>query len=132
MFVFGHKPVVFYQYAGSVPNSNSSLYNKDPQAAEAFWKVINNHKATYFCGHEHTYNISKPFSLNSYQVLVGAGGSPFQPTNPPSVISSDRMYSWATVVVYQSGKVVMNTWGFDDTITKRVVKLAAIRLSVFK
>jgi hypothetical protein len=132
MFVFGHKPVVFYQYAGSVPNSNSSLYNKDPQAAEAFWKVINNHKATYFCGHEHTYNISKPFSLNSYQVLVGAGGSPFQPTNPPSVISADRMYSWATVVVYQSGKVVMDTWGFDDTMSKRVVKLAAIRLSVFK
>jgi hypothetical protein len=60
--------------------------------------------------------------------LVGAGGSPFESSVATS-IPSDRMYSWATVQIYRSGKVVMDTWGFDDTMIKPVVKLESILLA---
>ncbi|WP_186801218.1 hypothetical protein, partial [Escherichia coli] len=46
-----------------------------------FWDVITAYQAIYFCGHEHIYNISQwqkdANSPTAYQVLVGAGGSPF-------------------------------------------------------
>ena len=90
--------------------------------------MINAHKATYFCGHEHEYNVSKPLGLNSYQVLVGTGGSPFDAATAP-VVKTDRMYAWATVQIYSSGKVVMNTYGFDDTLKNPVKKLATITLA---
>jgi hypothetical protein len=128
LFVFGHKPAIFYHYSGSAPSSTSSLNDKDAAAAVAFWNVINSHKATYFSGHEHTYNITKPFGLNSYQVLVGAGGSPFESSVPTSV-ATDRMYSWATVSIYKNGKVVLNTWGFDDTMINPIKKIQTIKLA---
>ena len=127
-FVFGHKSAYFYAYAGSAPSSTSSLDNKDSIAAATFWTTINNHKATCFCGHEHIYNVSRPSLLNSYQVLVGAGGSPFETSTATSVVN-DRMYSWATVKVYQSGKVVLNTYGFDPTMNHPIVKLETINLT---
>ena len=132
-FVFGHKPAYFYSYSTDPlqgPSSTSSLWNKDAVAGDAFWAVINNHKATYFSGHEHTYHVTKPLgsTSNSYQVLVGAGGSPFESSVATSV-PNDRMYSWATVKIYKSGKVLMETWGFDDTMTKPVVKLQSIKLA---
>ncbi len=129
-FVFGHKAAYFYAYTGSAASSTSSLNNKDAAAATAFWTTINNHKATYFCGHEHIYNVSRPSLLNSYQVLVGAGGSPFETSTATSVVN-DRMYSWATVKVFQSGAVQMDTWGFDPTMTNPVVKLETIQLTHF-
>ena len=76
-FVFGHKAAYFYPYTGSAASSTSSLNNKNSVAAAVFWTTINNHKATYFCGHEHIYNVSRPGLFNSYQVLVGAGGSKY-------------------------------------------------------
>ncbi len=124
IFVFGHKPAMFYVVGSVVASSTSSLNDKDAAAAVAFWNVINTHKATYFSGHEHTYNVSQPFGLNSYQVLVGAGGSPFE-TSTATLIPTDRMYSWATVKIYKSGKVLMETWGFDDTMINPLVKLAS-------
>ena len=132
-FVFGHKPAYFYSYSTDPlqgPSSTSSLWNKDAVAGDAFWAVINNHKATYFSGHEHTYHVTKPLgsTSNSYQVLVGAGGSPFE-SSIATLVPSDRMYSWATVKIYKSGKVLMETWGFDDTMTKPVVKLQSIKLA---
>ncbi|MCX7102843.1 MAG: metallophosphoesterase [Methylobacter sp.] len=129
-FVFGHKSAYFYAYTGSAPSSTSSLNDKDSVAAAAFWTTINNHKATYFCGHEHIYNVSKPSLLNSYQVLVGAGGSPFETSTATSVVN-DRMYSWATVKVFQSGNVQMDTWGFDPTLTNPIVKLETVQLTHF-
>jgi hypothetical protein len=127
IFVFGHKPAIFYNYVGSAASSTSSLNDKDPVAGAAFWTVIDNHKATYFSGHEHTYHVSQPYGKTAYQVLVGAGGSPFE-TSTPTLVNNDRMYSWATVQIYQSGKVMMNTWGFDPTMTNPVVKLESIQL----
>ena len=129
-FVFGHKSAYFYAYTGSAPSSTSSLNNKDSAAATLFWTTINNHKATYFCGHEHIYNVSRPSLLNSYQVLVGAGGSPFE-TSTATSVANDRMYSWATVKVFQSGAVQMDTWGFDPTMTNPIVKLETVQLTHF-
>ena len=129
-FVFGHKAAYFYPYTGSAASSTSSLNNKNSDAAAVFWTTINNHKATYFCGHEHIYNVSRPGLFNSYQVLVGAGGSPFE-TSVPTSVATDRMYSWATVKVYESGKVEMNTYGFDPTMTNPIVKLETVKLTHF-
>ena len=126
LFVFGHKPAFFYSYSGAAPSSTSSLQLADPGAADAFWTVIANHQATYFSGHEHIYDvesfISNAAKKSALQVIVGAGGSPFESSTPTSK-TTDRMYSWATVSIYKSGKVVMNTYGFDDTLTNPVTKL---------
>ena len=149
LFVFGHKPAFYYCYAGSAPTAGpSSLWLADNAAANAFWGVISKHNATYFSGHEHIYNVTQPApagqtatadncsGLNlvngspnaanaSYQVIVGAGGSPFDdlesPVNTPfpfplGTVKSDRMYSWATVSIHQSGTVTMNTYGFENII----------------
>ena len=127
-FVFGHKPAVFYLVGSVTASSTSSLNDKNAAAATAFWTTINSHKATYFSGHEHTYNVSKPFSGSSYQVIVGAGGSPFEsPTT--TLVANDRMYSWATIKVFQSGTVQMDTWGFDPTLTNPLVKLETVQLT---
>jgi Calcineurin-like phosphoesterase len=130
LFVFGHKPAVFYK-GGPLnapnPSKTASLNDTDPVAAAEFWNVIDHHKATYFCGHEHTYNVSRPFNAKSLQVLVGAAGSDFEWKSSP--VASDRMYSWATVKIFKSGKVVMNTYGFDDTIAHPVVNLETITLA---
>lgn len=131
IFVFGHKPAMFYNVGAVVASQTSSLNDKDAPAATAFWATINNHKATYFSGHEHTYKVSQPYGLSSYQVLVGAGGSPFEAaagTLAAPLVATDRMYSWATVKIFQSGKVQMDTYGFDDTMTNPIVKLATITL----
>lgn len=120
-FVFGHKPAFFYDLPGVAHTTASSLNDKNPAAAQAFWDVIVQYKATYFCGHEHSYNVKKINGITqptnfSYQVLVGTGGSPFESAvatgNP-----NDRMYAWARVAIHRSGRVSMTTYGFDDTQT---------------
>ncbi|WP_347989847.1 metallophosphoesterase [Methylomonas sp. AM2-LC] len=158
LFVFGHKPAYYYYYAGSnvagtglTTSSASSLFLTDATAANNFWKVIQKHNATYFCGHEHIYNVSQPTgndapntvnttpyagqTNNSYQIIVGAGGSPFDDllsttTHPETVgtapvaeetgsvtpVQSDRMYSWANVSVHADNSVTINTYGFDPTV----------------
>ena len=161
LFVFGHKPAFYYYYAGAnvagtgeTTSSSSSLYLADNTAGTNFWNVIMKHNATYFCGHEHIYNVSQPQNNAtptggpSYQVIVGAGGSPFddllsttspatpesvgvqttEPTGTVTALASDRMYSWATVSIHKSGAVVMNTYGFDTTLTNPIVNLGTFTL----
>ena len=130
LFVFGHKPAFFYKFTGSkTPDGTSSLYDKDPVAGNAFWNVINSHNATYFAGHEHIYHVTQPDGANTaYQVIVGAGGSPFEDANKTGMATTDRLYSWATVSIYKSGKVVLNTYGFDDTLINPIVKLETFTL----
>ena len=128
IFVFGHKPAYFYAYTGSAASSTSSLYNNNAAAGNAFWNIITQYNATYFSGHEHIYNVSQPNGGAAYQVIVGAGGSPFEDSKSTGTAPTDRLYSWATVSIYQSGKVVMNTWGFDATMTNPVVKLGTFTL----
>ncbi len=129
IFVFGHKPAYYYAFNGSSPSSTSSLNNKSASSASTFWNLITQYKATYFSGHEHIYNVSQPNGGASYQVIVGAGGSPFEDAAATGTAPTDRLYSWATVTIYQSGKVVLNTYGFAPTSNSPVSKLGTFTLT---
>lgn len=115
-FVFGHKPAFTYYYGTNTPaNPGVSGLDKIVANRDAFWKVIEQYGATYFCGHEHIFNMSQPTG-RSWQVLVGSGGSPFD-AKPGEVTlnpAADRSYAWATVAVHRSGKVVLSAYGFSD------------------
>ena len=127
MYVFGHKAAFYYSF-GNPPSTSAPLLNN----ADAFWNVITTYKATYFCGHEHIYNVNSFIGSNGkpgYQVLVGAGGSPFEAAKTLSGLkATDRMYSFAMVRVHKSGKAVLRTFGFDDTMTGALVPLEVINL----
>ncbi len=118
IFVFGHKPAYTYNYSTGTPVTGAGL---DATAAttlkrNAFWDVIEANNAIYFCGHEHIYNVSQPRG-GAYQVIVGAGGSPFDlkvSGGPSANPATDRSYSWATVKVHADGSVDMLTYGFDE------------------
>ena len=123
-FVFGHKPAYTYAYLSGSATGAAGL-DKSPGTVtlrDAFWNVIEQYGATYFCGHEHIFNMMQP-RLNdptpgsAYQVLVGSGGSPFDAKATDTTISpaTDRSYAWATVSVHQSGKVDINAFGFSNT-----------------
>lgn len=117
-FVFGHKPAYTYAYAAGVAGSGLDATATTTVKRDAFWSVIEQYHATYFCGHMHTYHVSQPLG-GSYQVIVGSGGSPFDPsaaqatagllTNP----ATDRDYAWATVKVHADGGVDLLTYGFN-------------------
>jgi len=119
-FVFGHKPAFTYSYGvtNPLPTKPSGLDN-DIASRDAFWNVIEQYQATYFCGHEHIYHVEQPTVAQggkAWQVLVGSGGSPFEaiPTDFTLNPATDRAYAWATVKVYASGKVGITVLGFDD------------------
>jgi len=114
-FVFGHKPAYSYVYtpkdaAAPKPAGLDVL----PASRDALWDLIERFGATYFCGHEHAYEVSQPRG-RAWQVLVGSGGSPWdaQPGEATRHPETDRSYIWATVSIHQSGKVVLDTYGFD-------------------
>jgi hypothetical protein len=76
--------------------------------------VIEQYKATYFCGHEHIFNMAQPTG-GAWQILVGSGGSPFEAAPTDATLSpTDRYYAWATVQIFRSGKVRITAYGFDD------------------
>ena len=120
-FVFGHKPAYTYYYGLTVtatatnilPATPSGLDN-DLASRDLFWNVIEQNGATYVCGHEHIFNLSR--HGKSWQILVGSGGSPFEaaPTDTTLNPQTDRTYAWATISIYKSGKVRLNAYGFDD------------------
>ncbi len=109
MFVFAHRPVFTYKYTESVTPGG---LDTNMTHANAVWDIIEKYHATYFCGHEHIYNVSQP-RKNAYQVIVGSGGSPFEATTPTGK-RTDQMYAWANVDVFESGKVKITIHGFDD------------------
>jgi hypothetical protein len=117
-FVFGHKPAFTYYYgadpAHPLPATPSGLDNF-PAARNAFWNVIEQYGAVYFCGHEHIFNMMQPQG-GAWQILVGSGGSPFEAAPADGTINpqTDRDYAWATVKVYRNGKVTITAYGFDD------------------
>jgi hypothetical protein len=119
-FVFGHKPAFTYYYPGATAgglDATAPISKRD-----AFWAVIEQYGATYFTGHEHIFNMRQPVKPDgstspSYQVLVGSGGSPFDYANTTLQAgqpASDRMYAYANVKVFQSGKVQIDAYGFND------------------
>jgi hypothetical protein len=111
-FVFGHKPAYSYYYAGADTTKKSGL-DVDATAAAAFWAVIQQYGATYFCGHEHIFNLSQPQGGTAYQVLVGSGGSPFDAPATTGT-DSDHMYAYSVVRIHQSGRAVIFNYGFKD------------------
>jgi hypothetical protein len=125
-FVFGHKPAYTYYYAGysGAPTATKAAtkwsgFDAVPANQQAFWDLIEQYHATYFCGHEHIFNVQQPRAAtggSAWQVLVGSGGSPFDASNPAQagLLPTDRMYAYANVRVFQSGKVVIDAYGFSD------------------
>ncbi len=126
IFVFGHKMAFTYDFAGNGEFKAKGL-DEDIPARDHFWALIERYHATYFCGHEHVYDLRRPRG-GAYQVLVGSGGSPFEV--PVAAASAhpvtDRTYAWATVRIHRSGLVELSTWGFSDHFgpTHRLERLA--------
>jgi hypothetical protein len=116
-FVFGHKPAYTYYFGtNTLPNPGVSGLDKITASRDAFWSVIEQYGATYFCGHEHEFNMMQPKG-SAWQVLVGTGGSPFDATQGEVTLNpaTDRTYAWATVEIRNSGKVDITAYGFSDT-----------------
>jgi hypothetical protein len=116
-FVFGHKPAYTYYFGTNTPpNPGVSGLDKFPTSRDAFWTVIEQYAAVYFCGHEHIFNMSQPMG-SAWQVIVGSGGSPFdaKPGEATQNPGTDRAYAWATVKVHASGRVIVTAYGFSDT-----------------
>ena len=125
-FVFGHKPAYTYFYndasgtpAKDVPITKKGGLDVNPTNQAKMWDLIEQYGATYFSGHEHIFNAQQPRLASggsAWQVIVGSGGSPFDATvvdakNAPT----DRMYAYANVRVFQSGKVQIDAYGFSET-----------------
>ena len=119
-FVFGHKPAYTYVTAGVSAGAGLDSNPAGNANRDAFWALVEQYKATYFCGHEHIYNIMQPTKAaggSAYQVLVGSGGSGFDNAaalNGTQAVT-DRYYAWANVKIFQSGKVTLEAYGFSDT-----------------
>lgn len=118
IFVFGHKPAFSYDY-----NDKKEIVGFDtyPENQQAFWTLIEDYKATYFCGHQHLYHAMQPWKARNgraWQFIVGSGGTPFDVEPGASKNPNDRMYAWANVTVHHSGKVHVDIWGFDDRYGK--------------
>jgi hypothetical protein len=118
-FVFGHKPAFTYAFptvSGAAVGPNGLDTVADLSGRDAFWSTIEDFGATYFCGHEHIYNVSQPGRSQggkAYQVIVGSGGSPFETDTKPGI---DRTYAWAVVDVLAHGRVRVTTYGFDESL----------------
>jgi len=121
-FVFGHKPVYTYFYRQGVEKDGLDIY---PDHAQAFWKVIEEYGAAYFCGHQHIFNAQQPEG-RTWQIMVGSGGSPFTAQPGESSNPQDRMYAWALVRVRVSGKRQIDVYGFDEHYGK-TQKLKTVR-----
>ncbi len=115
-FVFGHKPAFTYVYSSKPRKSEAVGLDKDPARRDTFWNVIEQYGATYFCGHEHMFNLMQPRGA-AWQVLAGTGGSPWDAKPGEATLhpETDRAYAWATVEVRKSGKVDITAYGFSDS-----------------
>jgi hypothetical protein len=114
-FVFGHKPAFTYVYSSKTKKSDMVGLDKIPAQRDAFWNTIEQFGATYFCGHEHMFNLMQPRGA-AWQVLAGTGGSAWdaKPGEKTLHPASDRAYAWVSVAVRKSGKVDITAYGFSD------------------
>ncbi len=115
-FVFGHKMAFTYHYSDK---SKPKGFDVFPDNQRAFWILMEQFHVTYFCGHEHIYHSMQPTAKtggHAWQVIVGAGGSPFEAAPGENAHPHDRQYSWAWVRVHRSGRVAMEVYGFDEQL----------------
>ncbi|MES2049072.1 MAG: metallophosphoesterase [Pseudomonadota bacterium] len=113
-FVFGHKPAFTYAYKADIGTDGIDKY---PENKDAFWRSIEQYKATYFCGHQHVFNAMQPTLATggkAWQIMVGTGGSPFSVAKADASNPQDRMYAWAIVSLHKSGKIHLEAFGFDE------------------
>lgn len=117
IFIFGHQPAFTYKYdKDTAPRGlDLNLLSRD-----RFWKLINESKATYFCGHDHLFDASQPSGGEAYQIIVGPSGGEFH-TQEPVTNPNLMKFSWATVKVYKSGKVHIDAYGFGQDYGKTIV-----------
>jgi hypothetical protein len=124
-FVFGHKMPFTYFPPGKISQKPDG-FDERLDIRDAFWEVIEQYGATYFCGHQHVYNASQPTRASggkAWQVIVGTGGSPLSIKPGQSAGVNDRMYAWAEISVRQSGRVTMLVRGFDESLAQtRVIE----------
>ncbi len=114
IFIFGHEPAFSYKYDSS---SKPRGLDVDTKARDEFWKVVKDSNSTYFCGHEHLFNVSQPQNGEEYQIIVGPAGGPFkaqEPVRDPDILK----YSWVTVKVHKNGQVHVDAYGFDQNERK--------------
>ncbi len=114
--VFGHKMPFTYIPEGLTKSDEEGL-NTNEKNRDEFWSIIEQYRATYFCGHEHVYHASQPTAKDggqAWQVIVGSGGSPFGIKPGESKNPQDRMYAWAEVEVFKSGSLNIKIRGFDE------------------
>ncbi|WP_035053932.1 metallophosphoesterase family protein [Andreprevotia chitinilytica] len=114
IYVFGHKPAFTYYYK---PKLDPVGLDNFPDNQKAFWQLIEDFHATYFCGHEHIFHVMQPTADkggHAWQVMVGSGGSPFEAAKEDAVLVEDRLYAWALVKVHASGKTDIEAYGFDE------------------
>lgn len=121
-FVFGHKPAFPYLYWDKSGKTSESGLDNNPTRRDVFWELVEQYGATYFCGHEHMFNLMQPRGA-AWQVLVGSGGSPWsaKPGEKTLHPETDRDYAWASVEVRKSGKVDITAYGFSDTFGRTTV-----------
>lgn len=115
-FVFGHKMAYVYDFSAKLQEKEDGL-NERPAVRDAFWQLIEQYGATYFCGHQHIYHASQPLLAKggqAWQVIVGSGGSPFAAKPGQSSNPFDRFYAWADVKVYADDRVQIQVLGFDE------------------
>jgi hypothetical protein len=113
---FGHKmPFTYFPEVGGKKAADG--LDVKPAERDAFWSVIENYGATYFCGHEHVYDASQPLKAQggkAWQIIVGSGGSPFSVKKEDTRNPKDRMYAWADVLVRKNGALSVRILGFDE------------------
>ena len=114
LFVFGHKMAFTYNYTKEIKAKGLDAF---PQQAQAFWQLIEDYQATYFCGHEHIYHAMQPQGParhGAWQIIVGSGGAPFEAKPGASTNPNDRVYAWAKIEVHRTGRVHLDAYGFDE------------------
>ncbi|NJD92377.1 MAG: hypothetical protein FIA91_12860 [Geobacter sp.] len=113
-FIFGHRPAYTYRFKPAAETAGLDLF---PENQKAFWDLVEQYNAVYFCGHEHIFNLMQPRKGEggkAWQLLVGSGGSPFDARAGESSRPEDRFYAWAEVSVYSTGRVHLKIHGFDE------------------
>lgn len=116
IFVFGHKMAYTYTPGGGKQEGG---FDVRKQVRDAFWDLMEEYRATYFCGHQHVYYASQPRRASggkAWQIIVGSGGSPLSVKMGSSTRAADRMYAWADVTAYRSGRVHVAVRGFDEAL----------------
>jgi len=130
-FVFGHKPAYSYKYSASMTKIEG--FDQFPDNQKAFWDLMEQYSATYFCGHQHIFHIEQPRAADgghAYQVLVGSGGSPLDSPAGETSVATDHMYAWVGVELMRAGELRLTAYGFDEPRGParpiEVIKLPAI------